>query len=144
MKLTTPDLYDRVLPVHPDVDVAYSVEHKTASAVLTVIHGTGEIRIPTVARTDRGDFRELMDELVAETGHRKVRFVNYFEPALWRETYGEICPDDARRITDAVHGFDTEREVWQGFNPYNGRSYDEKDVKCLVGEWNPAAYAGQV
>lgn len=130
-------LNERILPVHPDVTKAVKFEHRTCSGVLTTRPGTGEIRIPTVNRQDAGDFRRCMDALVTDLDHRRLRFVNYFEPDLWERTYGEITPDDARRITDAVRDFAEEQEHWTGQNPFNGTEYDRKPVNTLVGEWTP-------
>lgn len=137
------------LPVHPNTSKCVHARMLSVHAVIAVVPGSEEIRIPYLRRQDAGDFALFMDALVTELGEHPVRFTNVFmSDDAAAEAYDrvdryldEVAPDmndvgdgdDRQRLEDAVDGFDHEVEHWRG---------PDDPVDTLVGEWDPTRSRG--
>lgn len=122
-----------LLPLLPDAPV-YRVEFRSAEAVVQPT--PGELRIPSIRRTDRGDFRGLMDALMSEVNRPTVRFVGVQhpdDPEELADAWGVVRPDDARPLYEAVHGFDFDRI------DYTHPDGTVEPCDTLVGEWDDDA-----
>jgi hypothetical protein len=112
-------------------------------AVVAVVPGSGEIRIPYLRRVEQGDFALFMDALVTELGDYPVRFTNVFmSDDAATEAYDnleryldEVAPGmndvdrgDKSRLEDVLDGFTHELEVWDGL--------DSDPVNTLIGTWD--------
>lgn len=131
----------QALPVHPRTSKCVHARMLSVHAVIAVVPGSGEIRIPYIRRKDSGDFALFMDALVTELGDHPVRFTNVFmDDTDAAEAYDnleryldEVAPDmndvgdmdDRRRLEDVLDGFTHEVEDW-------GRD----DADTLVGQWD--------
>lgn len=131
----------QALPVHPRTSKCVHARLLSVHAVVSVVPGSGEIRIPYLRRKDKGDFALFMDALVTELGDHPVRFTNVFmsddEAAKAYDELDryldEVAPgmndvnevDDKKRLEDVLDGFTHEVEDW-------GR--DTADT--LVGTWD--------
>lgn len=134
------------LPVHPDTSKCVHARLLSVHAVIAVVPGSGEIRIPYLRRKEQGEFALFMDALVTEIGEDKpVRFTNVFmsddeaaEAYDRLERYlDRVAPDmndvdrgDKVRLEDALDGFEHELEVW-------GPDTRDDPVDTLVGQWDP-------
>lgn len=131
MRLTNPTLLEyRLLPILDDGGTVFKASHGTCDAVCQIVDD--EVRIPYVARDERGDFKALMDELVRELdGHTKFRFVAIEHDSLFNRALKIIQPDDARTLEEAVNGF--EKETLREYRNSDGRI---EPVETLIGHWN--------
>lgn len=105
---------------------AVEAQHETCRAIVEPT--PGEIRIPFVARVEKGDFCNFMDVLVEDLGHETVRFVAVDSPTPdpLERMLDVMSPEDARSLSDAVNGFEREE-----INEYG------QPVETLVGAWTP-------
>lgn len=141
--LYTEDLrYDRVdavpwsrgtpLPVRDRDLSTFRVHYHSAEAIVVPDPVETELRIPYVVRYYPGDMAGLLDELVSELDHSRIRFVN-LSPDGTAATLSEVMGiPDPRDLRDAVHGFEAVTEEWAA---PDGDGTDE--VECLIGEWTP-------
>lgn len=135
----------QALPVHPQTSKCVHARFLSVHAVIAVVPGSGEIRIPYIRRKEPGEFALFMDALVAELGDHPVRFTNVFmsdEDAA--EAYDELeryldevtpglnaANEDRRRLEDVLDGFTHETEDWV-----------RDDADTLVGQWDATRERG--
>jgi len=136
------------LPVHPDTSKCVHARMLSVHAVVAVVPGSGEIRIPYLRRVEQGDFALFMDALVTELGDYPVRFTNvfmsddaaaeaydaldeYLERLSRYDPKTVINQDDKARLETVLDGFNHELEVWEG-----DVSVDADPVDTLVGTWD--------
>lgn len=114
----------------------FRVHYRSAEAVVVPDPVETELRIPYVVRFYPGDMQALLDELTAETGVSRIRFVNLSPDgtaATLSETLGEF--PDPRDLREAIHGFETITEEWE--SPDGDGT---EVVDCLRGEWTPEEF----
>lgn len=127
MKFTRPSKSQLKLLPLKRLRKAYVASHETAYAVFEPYDG--EIRIAFVKREDKGDFKALMDRLVEELGHSRVRFVATGVNPL-DEVVAEFEPSDSQTIHEAVNGFDVEMT-----EEYENSRGETEEIETLVGDW---------
>lgn len=126
------------LPVGPGVTKVVHARHATAHAVVAIVPGSGEIRVPYLRRREKGDFKAIMNAMVDEFGIDRFRFTNVFmsddEATRAYDLLDEYLADffgiepmsreDDVRLDEALRGFEHEVEDWEG-----------EPVDTLVGRW---------
>lgn len=108
-------------------------KHRTARAV---IQAAGkEVRIPFVARDQRGDFKRLMNRMTETLGHSRYRFVAVDRDPEMTKIWRILAPKDARELKDVLRGFREET-----IEEYENDAGVIEPVATLVGDWNPEKY----
>jgi len=130
----------QALPVHPRTSKCVHARMLSVHAVIAVVPGSGEIRIPYIRRKDKGDFALFMDALVTELGGHPVRFTNVF----MSDSEGTEAYDNLERYLDelnpAMNDVDRENKarletVLDGFT-HEVEDWGRDVADTLVGTWD--------
>jgi len=121
-----------LLPFTGDGIIARA-KHRTARAVIQPVGS--EVRIPSIGREQRGDFKRLMNRMAEELDHTRFRFVAIDRDDELAEIWEILGPPNAKDLEDVLHGF--ERETLEEYEDPEGEIVP---VETLVGDWDPEKY----
>lgn len=120
------------LPVRDRDLQTFRVHCRSAKAIVVPDPVASELRIPYIVRYYPGDMKALLDELVAEAGHARIRFVNLSPDGTASQISDVLGVPEPQDLREAVHGFEEVTEHWEAVD-----GEDTEPVACLVGKWTP-------